>query len=278
MAGTGCPWPFAEVFGGDFFQHVRSIQMWNFKPDSVACAADLPFLEEVHIKEDEVFKNGELTADSFRSLRGHRRIYDLYIDAPFDDEILSHFTAPRLQRLVLTETRIMGSGLRHIRPDRLETLTLYRMPIDDAGMQNVTRFGRLRKLLIQGTDVTDNGLQHLRSLSQLETLVLIDLEITGDGLRYLPRNLRRLYLRQVPISDAAIKHLAGMQLERLHLLHTNITPAGIESLRQLLPDCTYQLVPNQGVQPTPPRSSYDTVFLSHPGAALDAFDNRWGNN
>lgn len=272
MTGAICPWPASRILGEDFFQHVRSIQMWDFKPDSVACAADLPYLEEVHIKEDEVFKSGELTAGDFQSLRGHRYIEELYINAPFDDAILTHFIAPRLRRLVLYQTRVTGPGLQHIQPDRLETLTLFRMPIGDSGMQYVSRFSELRNMLIQGTDVSDDGMKYLRSLSRLNALVLIDLKLSDDGLQHLPSGIKRLFVKQVPLTDAAIEFLAHTELQQLHLIDTSITSAGMQRLREILPDCTYRLQPAQGVKRTAGPMTYDAVFFAYPSTGVASFD------
>lgn len=272
MTGPATPWPISSVLGDDFAQHVRSIQMWNFQPDSVACALDLPYLEEVHIDEDEVFKSGKLTEKHFSSLRGHQRIRDLYINAPFDDSLLSHFRAPHIRRLVLYQTRMTGSGLRLLSPKQLETLTLFRSPINDVGMSELTRFDKLQNLLIQGTDITDQGMHHLKKLKKLHALVLIDLDLTDRGLEHLPPDLDRLFVRDIPITDAAVKHLARTNLRHVHFINTKVTPDGIKRLQELMPSCKYRLKPNQDVERTAPTMSYDTVFFAHPGTEERSFD------
>lgn len=262
--GPDCAWPLSAVLGADYHQHVRSVQMWNFKADSAAVVADLPYLERVHICEDELFKSGELTVESFASLRGQRHIIDLYIDAPFDDRILAHFTASRPKRLVLWKTQVTGKGLADVSPGRLEVLTLYCSPIDDQGFHHVTRFGRLRHLFLFRTRVSDEGLSCLAKLPTLETLIVIDSPITDDAFSNLPPTLRRVFLADITITDEAIEQLAKLELEELHLVKTAVTPSGIRQLHELSPTTHYRLEPEQGVRPTAPVLIYDAVFFSHP--------------
>jgi hypothetical protein len=75
-----------------------------------------------------------------------------------------------------------GGGLT-----RLETLSLDRTQITDAGLIHVSRLLKLRGLILEGDQVTDAGLRHLKPMRQLAVLNLRDTQV--GVVRALPRQL-----------------------------------------------------------------------------------------
>ncbi len=78
-----------------------------------------------------------------------------------------------LQHLDLTDTRAGAEACRFLRPlPDLHTLKLNRLPIDDAGFDNLPALPRLRHLEIDGTQVTAAGVERL--LQRYPLLVRIE--------------------------------------------------------------------------------------------------------
>jgi Leucine-rich repeat (LRR) protein len=103
--------------------------------------------------------------------------------------------------------------------DRLEKLSLFATPANDAWLFHFKSLTRLRLLRLGETGITDIGLAHLRGLTQLQELDLMDTRVTDAGLIHLQ---------------------ALVNLARLHLYGTNVTDAGIQRLRRALPHCDVQ--------------------------------------
>ena len=264
LEGTACPWPLSTIVGENFFKHARSLQVWYYNKETCKLIADFPFLEAVHIRVEES-PDEQLSNSDLKCFQGHRHIYDLRIEGRcFDDHSLSHFSASRPRRIVLRYLRCSGYGLESFASDRLTTLSLYRTPVTDDGLRSLQRFRNLQYLEIHGGDITDNALKSLSGLDNLELIALTNVGVHDIGLSYLPRSIRRLRLRFLPITDKGIEHLAGMQLQQLDLIHTDVTPAGIERLRRMLPSCKYRLVRNQGVKNTGGRIGIERYFGGYP--------------
>ena len=91
-----------------------------------------------------------------------------------------------------------------------------------------------------GPRITDAGLVHLAGLSGLEALRLDYSTVTGAGLAHL-RNLtllRYLGLRRCPVTDDAISHITALpSLRNLDVSDTEITPSGLKTLKEALPEC-----------------------------------------
>lgn len=99
---------------------------------------------------------------------------------------------------------------------QLETLGFRGPGIGDETLLRLQKLPKLKSLLLDSTDVTDDGLQYLPGLAALEELALLGPAFTDAGLQHL-HSLRRL------------RHL---QADR-----RNLSPAAVETLRAVLPDC-----------------------------------------
>lgn len=108
--------------------------------------------------------------------------------------------------------------LRGLEPT-LVWLNLARTAIGDAGLTEVTRYTRLRRLNLANTEVTDAGLQHVAGLSDLDYLNLYGTAVTDAGLKHLEglANLSKLYLWKTQVTDegaaALLKKLPGLEID-----------------------------------------------------------------
>lgn len=180
---------------------------------------------------------------------------------------LQHLLALRdLQRLDLQNTKVTWKGIELIAasPIRLKSLSLGGISINGPHLQILSNMLSLEELDLGGVKTTDdqlihlaplrslnslrlsfwcgdNGLKALRTLTKLETLELYDTQVTDAGLSVL-KSMKRLKSLRIDhcssITDAGIASLgACKKLVRLRVVGTNISPAGVARLRELLPNC-----------------------------------------
>ena len=117
--------------------------------------------------------------------------------------------------------------------DKLETLSLSRTNVTDAGLVHLKGLTELTYLGLNRTQITDAGLVHLKELTSLETLSLYNTQVTDAGLVHLKGlNLKELDIPEQAQTDTGLKHyLAAIEPPtRLYLKNWGITDAGIASL------------------------------------------------
>jgi hypothetical protein len=123
---------------------------------------------------------------------------------------------PRLQRLVLIDSRL-----------------------DDAGLKQIAELSGLEQLLLLGAAITDDGLAALVGLRELRVLRLDNTTIGDEGLRHIARleKLERLDLAGTRVTDAGLEHLASLaRLRSLYLHQTTVSQEGVTWLQQRLPE------------------------------------------
>lgn len=160
---------------------------------------------------------------------------------------------PDLRVLVLYDnTRITGSGLRHIRGlDEIELLDLGRTGIDDSEVCYILSLNNLRELRLSGTAIGYRGVSLLSQLTNIERLNLCEASITDGALesvRELPQ-LAKLVVSGTRVTDEGLKELEGMQsLRKLHLsgcvfrgqpewITCRVTPEGVAEFERKTPWC-----------------------------------------
>lgn len=238
--------------------------------EDFAAIRSFPELRELYITIVKV-EPGEI------DLSGLDRLERLTIwtnDCP--DEALEFLEElPSLTFLELAGADIKGRGLKSIRHlEKLKNLKL-NPAIEDEGFVHIAPLKDLEILDLVGTKITDKGLAHLGELPQLTELGLNKSKVTGTGLSkvHLPRLkyldlrgcrefrdedvavLTKMPLRSLSlgpyITDEAIPHLQAITtLENLFLNQTHLSEAGLERLRESLPnaDITQSVPP----EPFPP--------------------------
>lgn len=168
-----------------------------------------------------------------------------------------------LYLLGLSHTAVTDKGLVHLSElPSIRTLILDHLKITDRGIVHLQNLKTLNDIRLGGTEITDKGLQHLRKMSLLRTVELSQTRITGSGLRHLPASTKTLWLPLTQVDDDGLKHIAHLtkletlvlnnskitdeglkllekhsSLRNLQLGQTNVTDAGVATLKAALPNC-----------------------------------------
>lgn len=122
----------------------------------------------------------------------------------------------------------------------LESLELRFMPIDDAGLCEISAVTQLRFVDLMGAQATDRGMVCIGGMGTLEKLNLAFTNITDAGVSHLKTltALRHLNLTRTRITDASIDALSQFRnLRWLSVCGTHLTSDGASELRRLMPSC-----------------------------------------
>ncbi|WP_167547202.1 leucine-rich repeat domain-containing protein [Stieleria maiorica] len=143
----------------------------------------------------------------------------------------------------LSEVMISGVGVTDesvqsiLRIRRLRSLSLTHTSVSPQGLAGLQAARTLQHLTLAGSSATDKHLETLSEFHALDSIQVIDSPITDDGLRSLGglHRLKRLDIyRCKTISNAGVSELGRLEdLERLHLLQSNISDASLEILVRL---------------------------------------------
>ncbi len=101
--------------------------------------------------------------------------------------------------------------------------------LNDAWLEHLEPFPKLRTLILSHTEITDAGLVHLQRLTQLETLDLRQTGVTGLQRLQGLTQLETLELGETRLTDAGLEPAKGFaRLQSLNLRSTKISDAGLE--------------------------------------------------
>jgi len=104
-------------------------------------------------------------------------------ESDVDDNALEMILPPlRLERLVLRETNIKGSGLKHAHSDRLRSLDLSRTAFSGDWLADFTG---LEALDLRYSEFSDKDVDSLRNLQTLRRLVISKTKVTSEGIHRL---------------------------------------------------------------------------------------------
>ena len=110
-----------------------------------------------------------------------------------------------LQTLDVGQTRITGTGFRHLRTlAKLEHLAAFGAPINDEALAHITTLESLKLLNLGGTRVTDEGLPPLRGLRSLQFVNLSATSVTPEGVHQLQAGSPDLLIGATFASDEAM--------------------------------------------------------------------------
>ena len=210
----------------------------------------------------------KVTSAGMENLKDLKHLTELYLfDTDVTDDGLQHLESlTNLTMLNLARTKVTDAGLQHLRQmKKLRYLFLGFTSVSDAGLSNLAGLKDLRGVFLVRTDVSDKGLEHVKDWNKLETLWLsytntTDLglvhlkgltklkhlnlsgtHVTDSGLTHLRglSNLETLHLTLTLVGDEGLGHLSGLQkLRSLYAIQTAVNRAGIDKLRQGLPNLT----------------------------------------
>lgn len=175
-----------------------------------------------------------------------------------------------LKALNLNHTRVTDAGFLHLTNlSRLQTISCDSLVITGAGFEVLTGMyagAPLTEINVNNTNFAAFGFQHIAGMKSLQVLIAGNAGVNDQALQALKdmKELRVLNLANNKITDQAMSILDGMnQLEELDLggnaqvsnftleklrNHMNLTKlrvestmcslAGVQELKQILPDCT----------------------------------------
>ena len=175
------------------------------------------------------------------------------------DKGLAHLPLPRLRALGLLHTGVRGPGLAQLHGNKkLAELSIAGEPLGDEGLKYLAGFDSLSSLVLAGDSITGKGLAHVADLANLRSLWLGCRRISPEGVAHLSRmtylaglflyireldhieflrnftRLTRLSLGGMPIADADLVHIAGLNgLTSLDLDGTRIGDGGLHHLAGL---------------------------------------------
>jgi internalin A len=161
--------------------------------------------------------------EALEVLAGHLRITTIALPSQRlqRDDLAALAALPGLKVLELPFARLGRGTLADLeRTELLESLVLGWSRFESDELRHLRGLAHLRSLDLSSSNVVDADLVHLRGLPRLSDLNLSGTAITNVGLRHLERMLALRQLR-----------LAWVR---------GVTRAGIEKLKQALPECNIQ--------------------------------------
>ena len=190
------------------------------------------FIEVHHIAVDGPQVNDETIA-LISKLPGvvSVALVDRTSGAGITDDGMAHFAEmANLEILVLRSDRITGTGLMHLSGLRRLKILGSSGRITDEALEQISKLEHLELLhLSQAALITDRGLAHIAKLHNLRSLGI-------GGNRDDLMN----------VTDKGLANLYGLKkLESLSLNATEVTEAGIDSLKEALPNCKIEWKPKR---------------------------------
>ena len=187
--------------------------------------------------------------DGITALAGLTELEELYLAGTIVDDdtckVIAQF--PKLKKIRLSRNQVSDAGLEVLSVcSGLEELDLSEDTlITDAGMAQVAKLTRLKKLNLWRVQISDDGVLRLAPLTKLEWLNLDNTKLSDAGLPALKEmtSLTFLHLGSTQITAAAapllfhLKSLKDLKITRTALGGSDVA---VSELRQYLPDTAIQ--------------------------------------
>lgn len=195
----------------------------------------LKYLSAVYQTDQPGFETWQ--AASKRSWSEWETAYQEYLK--LNEGALQRLLPRTSRRLCLGLTRLSRKDLEDVAEYRnLEWLDMANLPADDLLLTRLDSQPRLRQLNLEGTQVSGRALSQVCRWSTLEELDLSGLPIADADLAAMtgPLPLKVLWLTNTRLTDASVDVVVQFKkLETLGLQRTQITPAGVDRIRSILP-------------------------------------------
>ncbi|MBL8848577.1 MAG: hypothetical protein JNG89_02795 [Planctomycetaceae bacterium] len=159
------------------------------------------------------------------------------------DEVARLVPAHPIELLRLTKVTGTDAVAHALRESTTLRLTSFDdSDLSDTGLRELP-LERIETLFVNGTEVSTTGLQELRRAERLWCLLLDGGQFNAESVEIVKRlpKLRILGLNGAAVTDEHLQLIHGLNLEKIHLENTTVTPAGIASLKQALPSCVVEV-------------------------------------
>lgn len=162
--------------------------------------------------------NTSIQAEDLTHLRRLTKLVRLVLDeTELTDDGLRHLqNCKQLRELRLNNTMVSGAGFAHLAGNSIGKIELNDSPVDNEGLEQLSRIVGVADLSLERTKITDEGAHELAKLTEL----------------------KELFLRSTELTDASVPHLSKLvKLIEIDLRDTNITDQGAKALHAKLPNC-----------------------------------------
>lgn len=205
-----------RVFGDNYYGSVKESCFSSLKDDSAIETLQF-FPDATHLSIIDY----SVTDDTIKSIAAVKQLRSLNLfRCPINDEAVSSF----------------------VFLDNIKSLTLCESSLDDRILGQVCEVMTLEDLRLLSFALDGDSLLCLSKLSFLKSLTINSLPIKNKDLKWVAENLslKSLVLENLgEITDDGLITLKAMQsLESLIILDCSVTPAGVELVKELLPNCT----------------------------------------
>ncbi len=173
----------------------------------------------------------------FCSKREGRKTW-INIDCRMSDKHFKQLKGKNVRSVVLYAMRLNGSGLRYLKDEPLENLSVAESKIEDAHLHNIGALKQLRKLDLSYTWISDPGLATIATLPRLMTLGLAGCtKLTSKSIdsicRFAPE-LAVLDISYTPVGEAGYEKLRGLKkLRSLDISLSDLTDQSVEPIFKL---------------------------------------------
>ena len=185
--------------------------------------------QQKHVATVYVRDNLEAVVPLVGKLHQVTEVY--FADTDFDDDDVAILKGlPKLNSLILANTKITDAGVKELPLARLHGLNLSGTAISPASVDVIGKMGGLQVLKLSNTNVQDN-LAPLAQLEELKWLLLSDCDLSGIG-------------------ESSIEGLAQIpNLGRLTVLNSNIRGEVVDRLRAARPGLNLETGAEAGPDP-----------------------------
>ena len=224
-----------SILGDDSFRSVTDVRFSSSSHD-----LDLVFAFP-RLKRLDLRSNRGLGDIDFARIQSFSALEELCLaDMHLKDDQLQFLRGtPRLRRLDLTGTFIIGEGLSHLHGCKnLESLNLSHTSMMNEFLPKLRPLRNLKTLNLRSTLVTDAGLTEIGEHPELVELDLGDNKITGEQFDALANltQLKVLRLDGTHVSDAAFSKLETLRNLKELTLDARAGDAGVSELQKTLPN------------------------------------------
>ena len=184
----------------------------------------------------------KITGSGFQHLQGMKQLESINLhSAPASDaglEAIGKLTS--LKRLEIVHTHVTDAGLKHLAGlVNLQQLHIHGPQTTETGLPFIGQLKELYQLDVYDHPASNQTLAQIAQLPKLRMLMLVLGVFDDEGIKHLARvtTLEDLSLDSPKVTDASIETLGNLKrLRKLQLNRAQLTPAGKQKLKELLPN------------------------------------------